>query len=182
MAAPPPPFIESIRNERMSKLKQKMGYNEPALVTEYVGVKKGWAVVGGQRCYFKSGLEHRWAIYLEFLKHTDPPEIVSWAYEPHKFEFKVRSGTVFYVPDFLVVYPGEICLWHEVKGHFKQKDVTKFHRMHIYYPSERILLVLQNIPETSTRKNRTKILRIQKAKKYIERVMDAEKTLKQAGL
>ena len=126
----------------------KLGYNEPRLVTEFVGVKQGWAVVGKQRCYFRSGFEVEWAKYLELLKTLG--EIYSWEYEPKEFEFEgIRSGTVFYIPDFRIVASeinpefqpprfldeGEIyntpaqikqVIWYECKGHIKQKDVVKF--------------------------------------------------------
>lgn len=158
----------------------KMGFNEPGLVTEYVGVQKGWAVVGGQTCYFKSKLEHRWAQYLELLKGLG--EIVSWSYEPRKFEFKaIRSGTVFYTPDFLVLYGAPYkpdCCWHEVKGHLTNKDITKFRRMAKYYPDEKIILVMQTVPKKYNEKKR----KIGNAQKYVERIMEAEKILRKVGL
>lgn len=168
----------------------KMGFDEPLLTTEYVGVQQGWAVVGGQKCYFKSKLELRWAQYLEFLKQAG--EIIEWQYEPKKFEFEgIRSGTVFYTPDFKVKYPKSTIgitylyehLWHEVKGHLTQRDVTKFRRMQHYYPDEKIILVMQRVPPTHSRSKSAQKLRVKlfKAEKYVERIIDAEKTLKQAG-
>jgi hypothetical protein len=151
--------------------------------------KQGWAEVGGKRYWFRSGFEVRWAEYLEFLKQAG--EIVDWSYEPRKFEFeKIRSGTVFYTPDFLVLYGHEAedggmdrtHYWHETKGHLKQKDVTKFKRMEKYYPDEKIILVMQNIPKEVTRKNIEKFRRMENADKYVERVMDGGKVLKQVGL
>ena len=150
--------------------------------------KQGWSVVGGKKYWFRSGLEVRWAQYLELLKGLD--EIVDWEYEPRKFEFEgIRSGTVFYIPDFKVEYPRlennhdwEIIRWHEVKGYLKQKDVTKFRRMAKYHPSEKIILVMQNIPKKPTRKSTEKLRRLDNARKYVERIMEAEKILKQVGI
>jgi hypothetical protein len=169
----------------------KMGYNEPALATEYVGVQKGWATVGDKTYHFRSQYEVRWAQYLELLKMAG--EIIDWEYEPRKFEFEdIRSGTVFYTPDFKVCHNDVVDekdwskkiphIWHECKGHLTQKDITKFRRMAKYYPDERIILVMQNIPKTVTKRNRTKILRLQKAEKYVERIMDGTELLRKAGL
>ena len=158
--------------------------------TEYVGVQKGWAVVGGKKCYFKSGFELRWAQYLEWLKLAG--EIVEWEYEPDKFEFEgIRSGTVFYTPDFKVTYPPAVTgkgllkgdvIYHECKGHLTQKDVTKFKRMANYHPDVQLELVMQYIPIKPTRKNAEKIRRIDNARKYTERVFDGSKVLKQICL
>ena len=151
--------------------------------------KQGWDIVGGKRYWFRSGFEVRWARYLEFLKEIG--EIADWEYEPKDFWFEeIKRGTVSYKPDFRVNYMrqlsdpnaaiGEI-IWHECKGHIQQKDVTKFRRMAKYYPDEKIILVMQNIPKTSTRKNFEKRRRIANAKQYIERVMDGSEVLKKAG-
>jgi hypothetical protein len=145
--------------------------------------KQGWSEVGGKRYWFRSGFEVRWAQYLELLKQGG--EIYDWFYEPQKFEFeKIRSGTVFYTPDFQVYYYNikPPYYWHECKGHLKQKDVTKFRRMDKYYPDETIILVMQNIPQKPTRKNTEKLRRLDNARKYVERVMDGEQLLKQVGL
>ena len=145
--------------------------------------KQGWEVIGGQRYFFKSGFEVRWAKYLEFLKQAG--EITYWEYETKKFEFEgIRSGTVFYTPDFFVQYPNGEMLWHETKGHLTQKDVTKFRRMAKYYPDEKILLIMQRIPPLNSRSRnakRTKIL-LDKAGRYVERILNGEKILKKCGV
>lgn len=154
----------------------KMGFDEPALSVEYRGVEKGWATVGGKTCYFKSKLERRWAQYLELLNLLG--EIHDWEYEPVKFEFgKIRSGTVFYTPDFWVSTGPMEHIWHEVKGHLTQKDVTKFRRMQKYHPNELLILVMQREPKKA---NACRILG--NAEKYVRRVIYAETLLKQFGL
>jgi hypothetical protein len=142
--------------------------------------KSGWAVVGGKKCYFRSDFERKWAEYLEFLKKCG--EVIYWEYEPKKFEFEgIRSGTVFYLPDFYVIYKDDGPIWHETKGHLEQKNVTQFRRMAKYYPDERIVLVMQNIPKRPTKKNFKKRRRLKNAKKYVERVIDGTQILKQVS-
>ena len=143
--------------------------------------KSGWKIVGGQRCFFRCGFEVRWAKYLELLKQAG--EITYWEYETKKFEFEgIRSGTVFYIPDFFIQYSNGEMLWHETKGHLKQKDVTKFRRMAKYYPDEKIVLVMQYIPKKHTKKNTEKFRRLDNARKYVEKIIDGSKELKQMGL
>ena len=156
--------------------------------------KQGYSEVGGKRYWFRSGFEVRWAQYLELLKGLG--EIVDWFYEIRKFEFeKIRSGTVFYTPDFKVIYPKEseagyedthcrncFYVWHECKGHLQQRDVTKFKRMVKYYPNEKLILVMQNIPKKPTRKNAEKLRRLENAGKYVERILNGEELLKKVGL
>lgn len=137
--------------------------------------KAGWSEVGGKRYYFRSGLEVRWARYLQILKELG--EIRDWFYEFKKFEFEgIRSGTVFYTPDFYVsmeLVGGSI--WHEVKGHIQQRDCTKFRRMQKYYPDEKMILVIQRI----TKKNK---LLVDRCRKYVAGVIEAEKLLKKNGM
>jgi hypothetical protein len=158
----------------------KMGYENIPLNVEYVGVKKGWLTIGGKTHYFKSGFEMRWAKYLELLKTTGA--ITDWEYEPYKFEFEdIRSGTVFYTPDFKVIEE-DSHYWYECKGHLTQRDVVKQKRMAKYYPDEKIILAMQRIPYTYTRKSAEKVRRIDNARKYCYRVIDGSKMLKQFGL
>ena len=145
--------------------------------------KQGWSEVGGKTIWFRSGFEVRWARYLEFLKQAS--EFYLWQYEPKKFEFEgIRSGTVFYTPDFLVHYENNKVYWHECKGYLQQKDLTKWRRMKKYYPCEKIILVMQRIPSYNNRSKsakRTKIL-LEKASRCVERVIDGSEILKKVGL
>ena len=147
--------------------------------------KSGWYDVGEQQYYFRSGFEYRWAQYLEWLKGLG--EIVGWTYEPRVFWFeKIRRGKNNYKPDFLVLYAEEgderTHRWHECKGYLQQADITKLRRMAKYYPDEKIILVMQRIPKTRTRKNTELFRRLENAEKYVERIMDAEEILKEVGL
>lgn len=136
--------------------------------------QKGWHIIGNRKYFFRSKLEYRWAQYLELLKRAG--EVLYWDYEAVKFEFeKIRSGTVFYTPDFRVKYADETVIWQELKGHLTSKDVTKFKRMAKYYPEETLILVMQRIPKKFNHNLET-------AKKYVERIIDAEKELRKVGL
>ena len=145
--------------------------------------KQGWSTVGGKTHWFRSGFEVRWARYLEFLKQEG--EIYDWVYEPKDFYFEgIRRGTVSYKPDFQVYYYNIAppYIWHETKGYLQQKNVTQLRRMAKYYPNEKIILVMQNIPNKSTKKNTEKFRRMENAAKYVERVMDGGEQLRKVGL
>ena len=51
-----------------------------------------------------------------------------------------------------------------------------------YYPDEKIILVMQNIPMKMTRKNIEKKRRIDNARKYVKRVIDGSEILRKAGM
>jgi len=132
--------------------------------------------IDGHTYYFRSRFEYLWACYLQFL--LEAGEIVGWEYEPERFGFEgIRSGTVYYIPDFRVFYPNDEHLWHETKGALQQKDVTKFRRMAKYFPKERIVLVMQRIP-----KKGKQLILLEKAMKYVERVIDGTAQLKTVGI
>ena len=142
--------------------------------------KVGWNEVGGKQHYFRSGLEVRWARYLQILKELG--EIEEWLYEPKTFWFeKIKRGTNSYKPDFKIIssflrtcYENQYS-WHEVKGFLQQKDCTKFRRMQKYYPGENMILVIQRI----TKKNK---LLVDRCRKYVAGVIEAEKLLRKNGM
>ena len=140
--------------------------------TEWKNLKGGVETVGGKTYRFRSGFEIRWAKYLEMIKSIDA--IADWEYEPQRFEFKaIRSGTVFYTPDFKVIEKDDYW-WEECKGYLTQKDITKFRRMAKYYPDEKIVLVMQRFPK----KQRL----IDNARKYCHRIINGGEILKKLGL
>lgn len=126
--------------------------------------KKYDVIIDGQHCKFKSKFEYRWALYLQRLVELDVIE--SWEYEPKRFWFlEIKQGVRGYTPDFRVVetetnpayqpprfldegetysVPATIrtTMWHETKVHLIQKDITKYHRMQIYHPDEKLILVM----------------------------------------
>lgn len=150
--------------------------------------KSGWYDFdNGKRYYMRSGFEARWGYYLDFLQKAG--EVISWEFEPKHKEFEgVRSGTVFYIPDFEVTYPSEdhpeeiYTFWHETKGQITQKDITKFRRMSRYHPNEKIILVMQKIPKGYSKSAIRQRILVDMARKYVERVIEAEPILKKVGL
>jgi hypothetical protein len=98
---------------------------------------------GGTRAdlgrYFRSSWEANYARYLNWLIKVG--EIVSWTYEPDTFEFPVKRGNRFYVPDFKLVNRNGSIEYHEVKGWMDPQSATKLKRMAKYYPAVKIVLI-----------------------------------------
>ena len=101
--------------------------------------------LGGKRddlgnIYFRSAWEANYARYLNFLKSVG--EIADWKYECKTFEFsKIKRGSRFYTPDFLVTFPRGNQEFHEVKGYMDAKSQTKLKRMAKYFPGVRVVLI-----------------------------------------
>lgn len=147
----------------------------------YTKFKSGRETIGGKNYWYRAGGERRYAHYLQFLKEIG--EIKDWEYESTTFEFPIRKGTVIYIPDFKVIFTNdsldESHIWHEYKrGYMTQKSVTQLRRMAKYYPEEKIILVVDKIPSAYSHKthklNKFRD-KIDKASKYVERVMDTSK-------
>lgn len=110
-----------------------------------------WVEIGGVRFYARSRLEARHAEHLETLKRAGV--IASWAHEPRTFHFPNRSqAPVNYKPDFAVTKAvlslgaggmnlDAVTEWHECKGHWTRRDVTKLRLMARHYPEIRITVV-----------------------------------------
>jgi len=132
------------------------------------------AEIGDRKIYFRSRLEHRWALLLEAWKQGGA--IMDWEYEPKRFWFEgIKRGTNSYLPDFKVFLKGGGHEWHECKGHITQKDVTKFRRMAKYHPNEKMVLVMQQV----TKRNK---LTINKALDRGARLIEGAKELRKLGL
>lgn len=101
---------------------------------------RGWKVISGKRYYFKSKWEHRYALYLEFLKKNN--QIFDWQYEPQTFWFnEIKRGCVSYKPDFRVINWDKKNHWVEVKGYMDSKSLTKIKRFRKYYPDEDLIVI-----------------------------------------
>ncbi len=113
--------------------------------------KQGWYEIAGERKYFRSSWEYKYACYLQMLKNQG--EIKHYEFEPHTFWFlKIMRGVRSYKPDFKVTYRDkefdvmgkatefDRVEWHEVKGWLDPKSKTKLKRMAKYYPNEVIVL------------------------------------------
>jgi hypothetical protein len=95
--------------------------------------KQDWAEIGGQRCFFRSKWEFRYALYLELMKTHG--HVVDWKHEPKTFYFEgIKRGTTNYKPDFMVTFPSGNVEWFEIKGYETAKDRTKYKRMEKYHP------------------------------------------------
>lgn len=137
--------------------------------------RAGYKTISGKTCYFRSGLEVRWARYLQILKELG--EILDWHYEPKTFWFeKIKRGTNNYKPDFRVTYIDDH-IWQEVKGTglLKQKDCTKFRRMAKYFPEEKVVLVIQRIVKSNR-------LLVDRCRQFVAGVIEAEELLKKNGM
>ena len=105
----------------------------------YSRIRRGVAKDLGNK-YFRCAWERNYARYLEWQKKNG--YILKWEYEPVKFEFKtIRSGTVFYTPDFKVFKNNGKTEYHEIKGYMDRKSATKIKRFRKYYPNETLIVV-----------------------------------------
>lgn len=91
---------------------------------------QGWHEIGGNRCFFRSSWEVKYAHYLEWRKKIG--DIQEWEYEPETFWFPVKKGCTNYTPDFRVSFTDRK-EYHEVKGWMDKKSKTKINRMRIHH-------------------------------------------------
>jgi hypothetical protein len=90
--------------------------------------------------FVRSSWEANYARYLNFLQRNG--DVISWSYEPKTFWFdKIKRGTRFYTPDFLVTWKNGTSEFHEVKGYMDQKSATKLRRMKQFYPDVTVQLI-----------------------------------------
>lgn len=103
--------------------------------------RSGWATVGSQRCYFRSGWEWKFACYLEMLRRVGV--IQSWDHEAETFWFNgIKRGVVSYLPDFRVKRTGgAVFEYYEVKGYMDSKSATKIKRFRKYYPDKKLVVI-----------------------------------------
>lgn len=99
-----------------------------------------WREVGGIKIYFRSLWEYRYSLWLQYqLEHK---MIEMWAHEPKTFWFEdIKRGVRSYLPDFCVYKTATQCEWHEVKGYWDSKSLTKVKRFRKYYPDEKLILI-----------------------------------------
>ena len=114
------------------------------MVAEKKPVKNGWkpqwAEIGGVRKYYRSKWEKNYALYLEWLKERGL--ISDWKHEPKTFWFDaIKRGTRSYLPDFEVVLLNQTVEYHEVKGWYDPKTLTKIKRMAKYHPFVKLVLI-----------------------------------------
>lgn len=96
--------------------------------------------ISGKPYHFKSKAEHRFALYLEFLRQHQ--QIASWDYEPKTFWFDgIKRGCVSYKPDFLSLELNGKINWYEVKGYMDKRSQTKIKRFRSYFPEETLIVI-----------------------------------------
>ena len=90
--------------------------------------------------YFRSAWEANYARYLNFLIKQQC--LYKWEYETCEFEFPVKRGRRFYLPDFKIwERRNSEPYFVEIKGYMDQVSRTKLKRMKKYYPEIRVDLV-----------------------------------------
>lgn len=90
--------------------------------------------------FVRSSWEANYARYLNWLKARG--DIKEWAFEPKTFEFdKIKKGTRFYTPDFLITENDGTQVFHEVKGYMDPKSITKLKRMAKYHPTVKLVVI-----------------------------------------
>lgn len=95
---------------------------------------------------FRSKWEANYARYLKYMEAEG--RIISWAYEPKRFDFPGKNSNSFYIPDFAVLvrfggpesddYRTE---YHEVKAYMDGPSKTKLRRMAKYFPDSRVIVI-----------------------------------------
>lgn len=102
-----------------------------------------WREVGGQRHYFRSLAESRFACFLQFQK--DHELIRDWSFECKTFWFEpIQRGTVSYLPDFEVTHLDGEVTYIEVKGFMDPKSRTKLKRMSRFFPDVKVRVIDAN--------------------------------------
>lgn len=102
--------------------------------------KQGWRVVGDKRIYFRSRWEANYGRYLQFL--LENKEIKSWEHEPDTFWFEnIKRGVRSYLPDFKIIENNGETVYHEVKGWYDARSITKLKRMSKYYPEVKLKVI-----------------------------------------
>lgn len=89
--------------------------------------------------YFRSRWEANYARYLNWLVSQE--KIHRWEYEVDEFEFPIKRGQRFYIPDFKVWLTETTFEYHEVKGWMDPKSKAKMNRMAKYHPTVKVLVI-----------------------------------------
>jgi len=102
-----------------------------------------WRTISGKNYYFRSMWEYNYALWLEFQMKGGL--IQSWKHEPITFWFEaIKRGVRSYLPDFRVTDTHGVVSYHEVKGYYDAKSITKIKRFRKYYPEETLFLIDKN--------------------------------------
>src|ERR1051326_7243550 len=107
--------------------------------------RKEYEASNGKTYYTRSGWEHNYCSYLDWLKAQG--EIKVWEYEPQRYYFidnSVKPPRALgngYLPDFKVINNDDSWYLVEIKG--RRVRIIKLKRMKRFYPEIRIELIEQ---------------------------------------
>lgn len=108
--------------------------------TKRLNTTQGWREINGERIFFRSLWEYKYALYLQYLKKQE--KILDWQHEPQVFWFDgIRRGCTNYKPDFRIDNFDGSREWIEVKGYYDAKSLTKIKRFRKYFPAEKLRLI-----------------------------------------
>ncbi len=126
----------------------------------------------GRTFKLRSLTERRWAEYLEFQWKIGA--ITEYLYEPEIFWFGgIKRGTTNYLPDFQVFDTDGTHYWQEVKVRLVKKDITKFKRMALFHPNERLILVMDRPKKKEGQREL-----LAQAAKYVKRIVYMNQVIK----
>jgi hypothetical protein len=151
-------------------------------------VTKSNRMINGRTFCFRSNFEYYWAYSLYLLKRSKI--IKEWDYEPRKFKFygddiadsKLKGkelGVRVYTPDFKVIQKDDTVEWEETKGYLDNKSYTKLKCFRLYYPDEKITLVMQRWPSRKSTKGRLTWIQLGKLEQMGVRVRCGDEIEKQ---
>jgi len=133
------PMSDNHKAKISNKLMGKMPKNT-SCYNQYKNIQSGRYKIGNKNIFFRSKWEANYSLYLEFLIKYN--KIKSWKYEVDVFVFEnIKFGTRSYRPDFKVINTNNSIEYHEVKGYWDKKSITKMKRMKKYYPDIKIIII-----------------------------------------
>ena len=131
---------EQIAEKTMKMLKTKVAKGNSVNERSNTSWKSAWREIGGIKKYYRSKWEANYARYLQFL--LEHKEIQKWEHEPETFWFlEIKRGCRSYLPDFRVTEKNGKIEYHEVKGWYDERSITKIKRMKKYHPQIKLILI-----------------------------------------
>ncbi len=156
------------------KASERMGFETNKRLVRDFKNQRVTATIGGKTCNFRSKLEYRWALYLQW--QVEQGLIKDWWYEQTTFRFTdEKAGALKYLIDFDIRNLDNTFHYEECKGYLSTRDRSKFRKVAKYYPDTIIDLVVMQPNRISPNNRRI-------ALKYIRRIVDASMIFRQLGI
>ena len=156
------------------KASERMGFEKNRRLVMDFKNQRVTATIGGKTCNFRSKLEYRWALYLQW--QVEQGLIKDWWYEQTTFRFTDEiAGALKYLIDFDIRNNDDSFYYQECKGYLSARDRSKFRKVAKYYPETIIDLVVMQ-PKAIPANNRRIVL------KYCRRIIDASVIFRQLGI